>query len=194
MGAPPFSNKLHNTCELVNTYCVNVYPSLAIWGIDQCVFHKDYRNSGGIFMKSFFWMVTVVCVIAGLFVPVLWMVAIFTGILAIASAPAGQRADGKDRTGGLLGGVWDGAVISATMQNCPHCLSKIPKNAAVCRYCTRTVFEDSADDGPEKVADFENDNELDLRTETSSGDAKFVIGILLIALVVVAAYQLTRFF
>jgi len=88
-------------------------------------------------MKSFFWMVTVVCVIAGLFVPILWGVALVTAIFAIASAPAGRRADGKERTGGLLGGVWDAAVVSAKMTKCKHCLADIPKQASVCKYCAR---------------------------------------------------------
>jgi hypothetical protein len=88
-------------------------------------------------MKSFLWGLTVVLGIAGLFVPVLLVVAFVTAMMAIGAAPAGQRADGKDRTGGLLGGAWDSAVIAGTMKDCPHCLSKIPKAAAVCRHCQR---------------------------------------------------------
>lgn len=90
-------------------------------------------------MRGFFFGLTVVLVIIGLFLPVLWVVAIITAVLAIASAPSGVRADGKPRSGGLLGGVWDAAAVSMTTRDCPHCRTKIDKRATVCPQCSRNV-------------------------------------------------------
>lgn len=90
-------------------------------------------------MKSFFSLLAVVSIVGGFFLPVLWVVALISIIIAIGAAPEGKRADGKAKTGGLLGGVWDSAVVSATMKKCPHCLSDIPKEASVCRHCARDV-------------------------------------------------------
>lgn len=86
-------------------------------------------------MRSFWTFVTVALAVVGLFVPGAWWFAVLTALFAIGSAPSGLRADGKRRTGGLLGGAWDAMVVSATMKDCPACLSKIPAAARKCRYC-----------------------------------------------------------
>lgn len=88
-------------------------------------------------MKSFFWPLTVILVIVGLFIPLLWVVAVVTAFIAVGAAPAGTRADGKSKTGGLLGGVWDAAVVGSTMKDCKFCKSKIPDDASTCRYCAK---------------------------------------------------------
>jgi len=90
-------------------------------------------------MKAFFSIFTVLLVAVGFIVPVAWVFAIVTGIIAIIAAPAGRRADGKRRTGGLLGGLWDDVVIGLKMATCPHCKSKIIKDASKCPYCGEWV-------------------------------------------------------
>jgi hypothetical protein len=42
-------------------------------------------------MKSFFWMLTVVLVIGGFFIPLLWVATLVTGMFAIGSSPSGKR-------------------------------------------------------------------------------------------------------
>lgn len=88
-------------------------------------------------MKSFFWAITAILLIVGLFIPPLWAVALITAFLAVGAAPSGARADGKQKTGGLLGGAWDAAVVGSTMKDCRFCKSKIPNDATVCRHCAR---------------------------------------------------------
>ena len=90
-------------------------------------------------MKSFFWMLTVVLVIGGFFIPLLWVAALVIGLLAIGSSPSGKREDGNARTGGLMGGIWDAAVVSSKMKTCPSCAEKIMKRASVCKHCGRDV-------------------------------------------------------
>ena len=90
-------------------------------------------------MKSFFSMLAIASIVGGFFIPVLWVIALISIFIAIGAAPEGKRADGKARTGGLLGGMWDAAVVSSKMKKCPHCRSDIPKEASVCRHCARDI-------------------------------------------------------
>ena len=90
-------------------------------------------------MKAGFWVLTAVLFIGGFAFPGLWMAAIFTAIIAIGSAPPGLREDGKPRSGGLLGGVWDSVVVNSKMKTCPHCAEQILKEAKVCKHCGRDL-------------------------------------------------------
>ena len=67
-------------------------------------------------MRPFFNLLTIIFVAIGFFMPFVWALAVVTIFLAIGSSPAGVRADGKAKTGGLLGGFWDDAVISHKKQ------------------------------------------------------------------------------
>lgn len=88
-------------------------------------------------MKSLLWIATLVFIVFGFAMPMLWAAAIVTAFLAIGASPEGKREDGKAKTGGLLGGLWDSTVVGATMKDCDHCKSKIPVDATVCKHCTR---------------------------------------------------------
>lgn len=90
-------------------------------------------------MRGAWTVITVLLALAGFIFPPAWVGAAVTAVLAIASAPAGVRADGKRRSGGLLGGVWDSAVVSAKMRKCPYCKADIPRDARKCRYCSEWV-------------------------------------------------------
>jgi len=90
-------------------------------------------------MKRLFGGLTVGLIVVGFLAPVAWVFAILTGFVAIGVAPSGKRADGKNRTGGLFGGVWDAVAIKATMHECPYCRSLIPKDAAKCKHCGEWV-------------------------------------------------------
>ena len=92
-------------------------------------------------MKSFFSILTIGLIVIGFVAPIAWIGALITGIIAIGSAPAGKRPDGKARTGGLLGGLWDNYQVSKTMTDCPFCKSKIMKEAAKCPNCGEWVKE-----------------------------------------------------
>ncbi len=58
--------------------------------------------------------------------------------------PSGQRADGKARTGGVLGGLWDDIAVHFTTQKCPYCLSVVPKAATKCSQCGEWLPEKSS--------------------------------------------------
>ena len=67
-------------------------------------------------MRPLFNLLTIIFVVLGFFIPMVWVLAAITAVLAIGSSPGGVRADGKSKTGGLLGGLWDDAVISHKKQ------------------------------------------------------------------------------
>lgn len=92
-------------------------------------------------MKTVFGALTVVLLIMGIFfyAPIL-IVAVITGILAIGMSPGDRRADGKKKSGGLLGGLIDSAEVSSRMRDCPFCGNKIFRKAVKCQYCGENVI------------------------------------------------------
>lgn len=96
-------------------------------------------------MRNFFIGLTIILFFVGfLFLPA-FIFAIITLILAIASSPLGLRADGKSRSGGLFGGLWDYIAIKEKMKTCPYCKELILRNSLKCRYCGEW-FDDQIDD------------------------------------------------
>ncbi len=67
-------------------------------------------------MRPIFNILTFALIVVGFFVPIAWGAALVTFVLAIGASPGGKREDGKARSGGLLGGMWDDAVISHKKQ------------------------------------------------------------------------------
>lgn len=58
-------------------------------------------------MKIFFTLLTVVLIFVGFVNPFALAGAAIAGFIAVGVAPSGRRADGKRKTGGLLGGLVD---------------------------------------------------------------------------------------
>ena len=90
-------------------------------------------------MRPTFQILAIISVIVGFMFPAAFLGAIVFGFLAIASAPSGLRADGKPKTGGLLGGFWDDIVIGCKMDDCPFCGSKIMADVQKCKHCGQWV-------------------------------------------------------
>lgn len=93
-------------------------------------------------MRPFFGILTALLVAVGFIVPLAWIGAAVCALLAIGSAPSGKRADGKARTGGLLGGVIDNIAVASKMRDCPYCRAKIVKDAKKCPHCGEWVQKD----------------------------------------------------
>jgi len=66
-----------------------------------------YERHKGRYMKTAFAISSAICLVAGFVFPALWAAALLLAVLAVGAAPSGRRQDGKRRTGGLLGGLWD---------------------------------------------------------------------------------------
>jgi len=90
-------------------------------------------------MKQTFTILAVVLALLGFVMPMAWAGALVCGIIAAGSRPEGYRADGKRKTGGLFGGLWDDASVSLSTKECPFCRSRIPKSAAKCPRCGERV-------------------------------------------------------
>ncbi len=86
-------------------------------------------------MKSALGVITIILAIAGFFVPVLWVFAIITLFFWIGLRPAGLRADGKRKTGGLLGALIDDLSVHSKMRKCPYCKALIFRDALKCNHC-----------------------------------------------------------
>lgn len=93
-------------------------------------------------MKIAFGVITVLLVVAGFFVHTLWIFAIFTGFFWIGSRPAGTRADGKRKNGGLFGPVFDRIAVNRKMHKCPYCKVLIFKDALKCSHCGEWLNKD----------------------------------------------------
>lgn len=90
-------------------------------------------------MRNFFALLTIGFIIAGLFIPLAWIAAAVTGLLALGSAPPGRRPDGKRKSPGLLGGFIDDIAIGYKMMDCPYCKGKIMRDARKCQHCGEWV-------------------------------------------------------
>ena len=90
-------------------------------------------------MKNTFTVLTIILVLLGFVMPIAWAGAAVCGIIAMGARPEGLRADGKKRTGGLLGGLWDDFAVAGNTKICPFCKSRIPKSARKCPNCAERV-------------------------------------------------------
>jgi hypothetical protein len=90
-------------------------------------------------MKRFLGVLTIVLIGIGFVNQSAWVFALITGIIAIGLPPPGRRADGKRRTGGLLGGLWDDFAVRRAMRDCPFCKTLIRKDAQKCPHCSEWV-------------------------------------------------------
>ena len=86
-------------------------------------------------MRPLFSALTIIFVIMGFFITLVWVLAVVTAVSAIGSAPDGLRVDGKASSGRLSGGVRDDIVVSQTSRACPTCLGMVSKYASKCQYC-----------------------------------------------------------
>lgn len=93
-------------------------------------------------MRNFFIGLTVILILIGFAFPPAFIGALLTAFIAVGAAPPGVRADGKRKTGGLLGGAWDAAVIASKMRDCPHCMQKVHKDATRCNHCQGEITPD----------------------------------------------------
>jgi glutaredoxin len=72
-------------------------------------------------MKYFFWLLTIGLICVGFFVPIAWIGAIITAIIAIFDS--------------FFGGVRSNVITSYKMKNCPYCKSKVRRDAQKCPHC-----------------------------------------------------------
>jgi hypothetical protein len=86
-------------------------------------------------MRPLFNALTIIFVIIGFFIPLVWVLAVVTAVLAIGSAPDGLRVDGKANSGRSSGGGRDDIVVSQKSRACPTCLGMVSKYASKCQYC-----------------------------------------------------------
>ena len=92
-------------------------------------------------MRSPLLITTVILIIAGFAIPILWAGAIVTAFLATAASPGGVRADGKKKSGGLFGPVIDDIAVSMNTKKCPYCEKKKKKTVKKCPHCAEWLVE-----------------------------------------------------
>jgi hypothetical protein len=123
----------------------NTYTKIRDWSASVtqrylCTWQSSKRT-GAHSMKPFLAKFSIVLVVLGFLWPPLWIIACITGILWIGATNPGVRPDGKRRSGGLLGPLWDDFVVSRKMVKCPYCRTLIFRDASKCRQCGEWVHE-----------------------------------------------------
>ncbi len=86
-------------------------------------------------MRPLFSALSIIFVVIGFFMPLVWVLAVVAAVLAIGSAPGALGADDRARTGGISGGAYDDIAVSQELKTCPACLGKVSKYASKCQYC-----------------------------------------------------------
>lgn len=90
-------------------------------------------------MKQKMSFLTIGLIVVGFLVPIAWGFAVITFFLGACLAPPGKRLDGKRKTGGLFGGLWDDFQDSNSSKKCPFCSEIILNDAIVCKHCQRDL-------------------------------------------------------
>lgn len=65
-------------------------------------------------MRNVWLILAAVAFVGGFIIPAIWLAVPIAIVFAIGSAPPGTRADGRARSGGLLGGALDAIEESGT--------------------------------------------------------------------------------
>ena len=86
-------------------------------------------------MRPLFNALTIIFVIIGFFIPLVWVLAVVTAVLAIGRASDSLRVDGKAKSERLSDGVRDDIAVSQKSRACPTCLGMVSKYASKCQYC-----------------------------------------------------------
>ena len=86
-------------------------------------------------MRALFYALTIIFVIMGFFIPLVWVLAVVTAVSAIGSTSDGLRVDGKAKSGRLSDGVRDNIAVSQKSRACPACLGMVSIYASKCQYC-----------------------------------------------------------
>ena len=86
-------------------------------------------------MRPLFNALTIIFVIMGFFIPLVWVLAVVTAVLAIGRASDSLRVDGKAKSERLSDGVRDDIAVSQKSRACPTCLGMVSKYASKCQYC-----------------------------------------------------------
>lgn len=86
-------------------------------------------------MRPFFSALMLGSILIGFVVPAAWVLTPIAALCWIVAAPPGKRPDGKAKTGGILGGVWDSFAVSLTMAPCIYCQELVRKDSLKCKHC-----------------------------------------------------------
>ncbi|RZB36037.1 MAG: hypothetical protein SRB2_02542 [Desulfobacteraceae bacterium Eth-SRB2] len=90
-------------------------------------------------MRYIFIALTIGLGIIGFFIPMAWIGAAITTILAIVLKPPGVYENTKPKFSELQKGLRGEVVGGQTMRDCPFCLNKIKVDARKCPYCEEWV-------------------------------------------------------
>ncbi len=80
-------------------------------------------------------VLTVIFFIIGFFIPVIWVLAVVTGVSAIASASDGPGTDARVRSSGTMDGMEDDSAGLQKSKSCPACLGRVSIYASKCQFC-----------------------------------------------------------
>ena len=86
-------------------------------------------------MRPLLITLTIILIVIGFFVPLVWVLAVVSAVSAIASASDGQGVDTGERTSRVMAGKGDESVGLQISKSCPACLGKVSSYASKCQFC-----------------------------------------------------------
>jgi RNA polymerase subunit RPABC4/transcription elongation factor Spt4 len=96
-------------------------------------------------MRQLWIVLTVLLGLTGFVYSPAWLAAGITGVLAVGSAPSGNREDDKPRSREFPCGLVFDTATSIKMMDCPVCRMKMFRDAAACPFCGSHLDQDSPD-------------------------------------------------
>ena len=95
-------------------------------------------------MRPLLIVLTIILLVIGFFVPLVWVLAVISAVSAIVSSSDSVQADAGEQNNGMMDGPWDDNAGLQKLRSCPACLGMVSSYASKCQFCGE-ILEVSSD-------------------------------------------------
>ena len=86
-------------------------------------------------MRPLLITLTIILLVIGFFVPLVWVLAVISAVSAIVSSSDSVQADAREQNNGMMDGPRDDNAGLQKSRSCPACLGRVSSYASKCQFC-----------------------------------------------------------
>ncbi len=86
-------------------------------------------------MRALLIVLAIILLVIGFFVPLVWVLAVISAVLAIVSSSDSVQAVAREQNNGMMDGPRDDNAGLQKSRSCPACLGTVSSYAAKCHIC-----------------------------------------------------------
>ena len=86
-------------------------------------------------MRPLLIVLAIILLVIGFFVPLVWVLAVISAVLAIVSSSDSVQADAREQNNGMMDGPRDDNAGLQKSRSCPACLGRVSSYASKCQFC-----------------------------------------------------------